>query len=64
MISPGMSSEARKPKLKRAAYARRPAKHPQVSTAGQMAVILKFAKQRGLELVMAYSDGEKGDGKA
>jgi DNA invertase Pin-like site-specific DNA recombinase len=56
-----MSDEPQKPK-RAAAYTRRSAKHPQCSTDRQMAVIRKFAKRRGLEIVMAYSDGGKGGG--
>jgi len=56
-----MSKKASKPKC--AAYARRSAKHPQSSIARQMTVIGKYAKRRGLEIVMAYSDGRKGSGK-
>jgi DNA invertase Pin-like site-specific DNA recombinase len=52
------------PKPKRAAtYARRSSKRPQLSLARQMAVIRRYAKRRGLEIVMAYADGEKGGGK-
>jgi hypothetical protein len=52
------------PKPKRAAAnARRSAKHPQCSIGRQVAVIRKYAKQRGLEIVRAYSDGGKGGGK-
>ena len=57
-----MSKKASKPKLKCVAYARRSSKHPQSSIARQMAVIGKYAKRRGLEIVMAYSDGLKGGG--
>jgi len=59
-----MSKKASKPKQKRVvAYARRSSKHPQSSIARQMTVIRKYAKRRGLEIVMAYSDGGKGGGK-
>ncbi len=57
-----MNNEAPTPK-RAAAYARRSSKHPQFSTARQMTVIRKYAKRRGLEIVMAYSDGGKGSGK-
>jgi DNA invertase Pin-like site-specific DNA recombinase len=57
-----MSLEAPKPK-RAAAYARRSSKHSQFSIARQMAVIRKYAKQRGLEIVMADSEGKKGGGK-
>ena len=56
-----MSHESPTPK-RAAAYARRSSKHPQFSTARQMTVIRKYAKRRGLEIVMAYSDGLKGGG--
>jgi hypothetical protein len=36
---------------------------PQLSLARQLAVIRKFATQRGMEIVMAYSDWEKGGKK-
>jgi len=57
-----MSHEAPTPK-RAAAYARRSSKHPKSSIARQMTVIRKYAKRRGLEIVMAYSDGRKGGGK-
>jgi DNA invertase Pin-like site-specific DNA recombinase len=57
-----MSHEAPKPK-RAAAYARGSSKHPQYSIALQMTVIRKYAKRRGLEIVMAYLDGGKGGGK-
>jgi len=58
-----MSHEA--PKSKRAAAeARRPSTRPQLSLARQMAVIRKYAKGHGLEIVRAYADGRKGGGKA
>ena len=59
-----MSKKASKLKPKCiVAYARRSSKHPQSSIARQMTVIGKYAKRRGLEIVMAYSDGRKGGGK-
>jgi len=58
-----MSHETPKPK-RAAGYARRLSKHPQTSIARQMAVIRKYAKQRGLIIVKDYSDGAKGGGKA
>ena len=58
-----MSHELTKPK-RAVAYARRSSKHPQFSVVRQMAVIRKYAKQRGLILVKDYSDGAKGDRKA
>ena len=58
-----MSHEAPKPK-RVATYTRRSSKHPQLSLARQMAVIRKYAKRRGLEVVAGYSDGGKGGGKA
>ena len=57
-----MSNKASKPK-RAAAYARQSTKHPQLPFAGQMTVIRKYAKRRGLEVVMTCSDGEKGGGK-
>jgi DNA invertase Pin-like site-specific DNA recombinase len=57
-----MSHDAPTPK-RTVAYARRSAKHPQLSIARQMTVIHKYAKQRGLVIVKAYADGLKGDGK-
>ena len=57
-----MSKKASKPK-RVVAYARRSSKHPQSSIARQMTVIGKYAKRRGLEIVIAYSDGRKGGGK-
>ena len=58
-----MSKKASKPTPKRtAAYARRSSKHPQSSIARQTTEIGKYAKRRGLEIVMAYSDGLKGGG--
>ena len=60
-----MSKKASKPKQERAAaYVRRSSKHPPFSVARQMAVIRKYAKRRGLIIVMNYSDGAKGGGKA
>ena len=58
-----MSQEAKKQK-RAAAYTRRSSKVPQLSIARRMAVIRKYAKQRGLEVVMAGSDGGKGGAKA
>jgi len=58
-----MSHELPKPK-RAVAYVRRSSKHPQFSVVRQMAVIRKYAKQRGLILVKDYSDGAKGGGKA
>ena len=58
-----MRHEAPTPK-RAAAYVRRLAKHPQTSIARQIAVIRKYAKRRGLKIVMNYSDGAKGGGKA
>jgi predicted site-specific integrase-resolvase len=59
-----MSKKSSKPKQEHAAaYARRSSKHPKSSIARQMTVIRKYAKRRGLEIVMAYSDGRKGGGK-
>jgi hypothetical protein len=57
-----MNQEAPKPK-RAAAYARLSSKLPQLSIARQMAVIRKYAKRRGLEVVMNYSDGAKGGKK-
>jgi hypothetical protein len=57
-----MRHEAPAPK-RAAAWARRSSKHPQFSTARQMTVIRNYAKRRGLEIAMAYSDGGKGSGK-
>ena len=57
-----MSHETPKPK-RAAAYACRSSKHPQFSIARQMGVIRKFAKRRGLKIVMAYADVGKGGGK-
>jgi len=57
-----MSNESPKPKGA-ASYARRLSKHSQFSIARQMTVIRKYAKRRGLEIVMAYLDGGKGSGK-
>ena len=56
-----MSSKASKPK-RAAAYVPRSSKHPQLSLARQMAVIRKYAKRRGLEIVSEYSGGGKGGG--
>jgi DNA invertase Pin-like site-specific DNA recombinase len=58
-----MSHEPPKPK-RAVAYARRSSKHPQFSVVRQLAVIRKYAKQRGLIVVKDYSDGAKGGGKA
>jgi hypothetical protein len=58
-----MSHEPPKPK-RAVAYARQSSKHPQFSVVRQMAVIRKYAKQRGLIIVKDYSDGAKGGGKA
>jgi hypothetical protein len=57
-----MSHDAPTPK-RTVAYARRSSKHPQLSIARQMTLIRKYAKRRRLEVVMACSDGLKGDGK-
>ena len=57
-----MSHELPKPK-RAVAYVRRSSKHPQFSTARQMTAIRKYAKRRGLEIVMANSDDLKGGGK-
>ena len=54
-----MSHEPPKPK-RAVAYARRLSK---TSIARQMAVIRKYAKRHGLEIVRNYSDGAKGIGK-
>ena len=60
-----MSKKASKLKPKCvAAYARRSLKYPQFSVVRQMAVIRKYAERRGLKIVMNYSDGAKGGGKA
>jgi hypothetical protein len=60
-----MSNKAKKTKPKRVAtYTRMSEKRPQLSRAQQMAVIRKYAKRRGLKIVMNYSDGAKGGGKA
>ena len=59
-----MNNKAKISKPKRVAtYTRRSAKRPQLSLARQMTVIRKYAKRRGLEVVMAGSDGGKGGGK-
>ncbi len=58
-----MSHEESTPK-RAAAYASRLSKHPQTSITRQMALIRKYAKRRGLKIVMNYSDGAKGGGKA
>jgi len=58
-----MSHEPPKPKHA-VAYVRRSSKLPQFSVVRQMAVIRKYAKQRGLIIVKDYSDGMKGGGKA
>jgi len=57
-----MSNKASKPK-RAVVYARRSSKHPQISIGRQMTVIRKYAKRRGLEVVMACSDGLKGGRK-
>jgi len=57
-----MSHQAPKPK-RVAIYTCWPSMRPQLSLARQLAVIRKFAKQRGMEIVMAYSDEEKGGKK-
>ena len=60
-----MNNKAKKSKPKSVAtYTRWSSKRPQLSLARQMAVIRKYAKRRGLEVVMAGSDGGKGGGKA
>jgi len=58
-----MSQESKKQK-RAAAYMRPSSKLPQLWIARQMAVIRKYAKQRGLEVVMPGSDGGKGGAKA
>lgn len=64
-IPPGVSHEEGEPKPKRVAiYTRGSSKRPQLSLARQMAAIRKYAKRRGLKIVMAYADGAKGGGKA
>ena len=57
-----MSQQIPKPR-RTAAYARRSSKLPQLSKARQMAEIRKYAKRRGLEVMMNYLDGAKGDKK-
>jgi len=58
-----MSDQAPKPK-RVAIYTRRSSKRPQSSLARQVAVIRNYAKRRGLDVVLACSDGGKGGGKA
>ena len=59
-----MSNKAKKSKPKRvAAYTRMSEHRPTTSLAQQMAVIRKYAKRHGLEIVRSYSDGAKGGGK-
>ncbi len=57
-----MSRQAPKPN-RVAIYTRWSSKRPQLSLAGQMAVIRKYAKRRGLEIVRTFSDGGEGGGK-
>lgn len=60
-----MSNKPKKSKPKRVAtYTRMSENRPPLSRAQQMAVIRKYAKQRGLKIVKNYSDGAKGGGKA
>ena len=60
-----MSNKTKKSKPKRVAtYTRWPVNRPHLSLAGQMAMIRKYAKRHGLEIVSSYSDGAKGGGKA
>ena len=58
-----MSHQAPKPK-RVAIYTRWASDRPQLSLAGQLAVVRKYAKRRGLKIVMIYLDGAKGGGKA
>ena len=57
-------SKVAKEQKRAATFARWSSTLPQLSIAQQMAVIRKYAKQRGLEVVMAGSDGGKGGAKA
>ena len=60
-----MSNKAKKSKPKRVAtYTRMSENEPHLSLAGQMALIRKYAEERGLIFVMNNSDGAKGGGKA
>jgi hypothetical protein len=58
-----MSQQAPKPKGV-ATYTRMSENRPLLSPSSQMAMIRKYAKQRGLKIVRNYSDGAKGGGKA
>jgi len=59
-----MSNKAKKAKPKRVAtYTRMSENLWQSSRTQQMAVIRKYAKRRGLKILMNYSDGAKGGGK-
>jgi len=58
-----MSNKAKKSKPTRVVtYTRWSAERPQLSLAGQVAVIRKYAKRHSLKIVMAYSDVAKGGG--
>ena len=57
-----MSHQAPTPK-RVAVYTRMSSKRPQLSRAGQLAEIRKYAKQRGLVIVRSDSDGAKGGTK-
>ena len=57
-----MSQQAPKPK-RVVIYTRWSSKRPKLSLARQMTVIRKYAKRRGLQIVMVHSDGAKGGAK-
>ena len=60
-----MSNKAKKSKPKRVAtYTRMSENLSQLSRGQQMTEIRNYAKWRGLKIVMNYSDGAKGGGKA
>ncbi len=58
-----MSHQAPKPK-RVAIYSRWTSKRPQLSLAGQLAVMRKYAKRHGFMIVATYADGTKGGNKA
>jgi DNA invertase Pin-like site-specific DNA recombinase len=59
-----MSNQAKQSKPKRVAtYTRMSEIHPNFSQGQQMTEIRKYAKRRGLKIVMNYSDVAKGGGK-
>ena len=60
-----MSNKEKKTNSKLVAtYTRMPENSPQLSRGQQMAEIRKYAMRHGLKIVMNYSDGAKGGGKA